>query len=194
LHVDLLPTIADVLDLTIPWKVDGQSLLGPARQDPVKRWYDVPGTEETIDPAKWAAEVKQGWADQLGAKPGPRGLFAIGPHADLVGKKVSELTVGEPSPVTADLHEIVPKLTDVDPDGMLPASVFGTLDRPVGDQSTWLVAAVNGTIAGTVAAMDLPSGWRFTGMLDDALLTKGRADVALYEVRGSTLHRLTLVP
>ena len=194
LAVDLVPTIADVLDVTVPWPMDGVSLLGPPRPTAEKPWYDVPGQRKTIDPARWRPVVRRGYAAEI-ARPGRRGLFAVGPHADLVGKPVAGLTLGAPSPVTADLHEESVPLGDVDPaTGTLPAAVFGDLDRPVGAEPGWLVASVNGTIAGVVGAMPADGRWRFAGVLDDATFRPGRNDVALYEVRGTTLHRLTLVP
>ena len=192
--VDLLPTIADVLDVTVPWPVDGVSLLGPPRTTEDKAWYDVPGRRRTIQPARWAAQVRLGYAAEV-ARPGRRGIFAVGPHGALVGRRVADLAVGTPSPITADLHERSTPLAGVDPDsGSVPAALFGDLDRPAGATSTWLVASVNGTIAGAVGALPGDGRWRFMGVVDDALFTAGRNDVVLYEVRGSTLHPLRLVP
>src|SRR6266540_2657827 len=43
-HVDLLPTIADLLDVSVPWKVDGFSEVGaPKRTRTDKWWYAAPG-------------------------------------------------------------------------------------------------------------------------------------------------------
>ena len=194
--VDLLPTIADVLNTDVPWQVDGVSLLGPPRQEQQKIWYDVPGVRKTIDPAKWRDKVRLGYAAEI-AKPadGRAGLFAVGPHKDLVGKKVSELTVGAPSPATADLHQMVEPIDDVDPArGRVPAGLFGSLDRPMGAGSTWLVASVNGTIAGAIAAVPSDGSWKFFGMVNDEYFTQGSADIGIWSVEGSTLHRLNLKP
>ncbi|HWL37861.1 MAG TPA: sulfatase-like hydrolase/transferase [Frankiaceae bacterium] len=194
MHVDLLPTIADVLNTEVPWKMDGVSLLGPPRQEQQKVWYDVPGVRKTIDPAKWRDKVRLGYAAEI-AKPGREGLFAVGPHKDLVGKKVSELTVGAPSPATADMHQMVESLDDVDPArARVPAALFGSLDRPMGTESTWLVASVNGTIAGAIAAVPSDGTWKFLGMVNDKYFTKGKADIGIWSVEGSTLHRLNLKP
>jgi hypothetical protein len=37
--IDVFPTIADVVGAEIPWKVDGQSLRGPERENDVRRMY-----------------------------------------------------------------------------------------------------------------------------------------------------------
>jgi hypothetical protein len=193
MHVDLLPTIADVLDTNPPWQMDGISLLGPPRQEQQKYWYDVPGVRKTIDPA-FRDRVRHGYAQEI-AHPerGREGLYAIGSYAGLVGKKVSELTVGAPSPATANLHQMVESLDEVDPStARVPAALFGSLDRPMGSESTWLLASVNGTVAGAIAAVPSDGEWKFFGIVDDQYFTKGKNDVGIWSVDGATLHRLTL--
>ena len=193
--IDVVPTIADVLDVEIPWEVEGRSLLGPARTEERKTFFDAPGVPEYIDPAKWQDQLELGYAAEvLHPERGREGLFMIGEHAGLVGKKVSDLTVGSPSPVTADLDQRI-TLDAVDPaTGKVPAMIWGTLDKPAAKDSTWLVASVNGTIAGGIAAVPTDGTWRFLGLVDDTYFSAGKAEIVLYAVEGDTLHPLTLVP
>jgi hypothetical protein len=197
MHVDLLPTIADVLKVDVPWHMDGQSLLKPARTETVKTWYDIPGIKKTLDPARYQDKIGHGYAPQI-ARPadGPDGLFAVGPLGGLVGKKVADLTVGSPSPITARLHERLSYDAVDKASGQVPAAIFGDLDRPAGADSTWLVASLNGTIAGTIAAVPSNGHWRFIGLMNDRYFTdtKGPQDVALYTVDGTTLHKLAFAP
>jgi hypothetical protein len=189
-QVDLMPTIADVLDATIPWQVDGHSLLGPPPTGTEKLWYDIPGVKQQIDTANFAALAHTGLATDIAAVArGREGLFAVGPYRGLVGEKVSALRVGSGAPVRAKLDKAL-SLDDVDPaSGKVPAMLWGTFDGALDVESTWVVAAVNGTVAGTIPAVrDGKGDWRFLGVVDDQYFTKGRADVTLYAVDGTTLH------
>jgi hypothetical protein len=189
-QVDLMPTIADVLGVQIPWKVDGVSVLGPPRTTEDKLWYDDPGTAEHI-PLSFREKVKFGLSAEV-ARPelGRDGLFAVGPYKSLYGKRLSSFTVGAPSPVRA----VMDKHVDVDrvnlKSGTVPAELYGVLDGAVAKESTWLVASVNGTVAGLVPAVLGGDGWRFLGMVNDKYFHDGRNDVRLYTVSGTTLHPL----
>ena len=188
-HVDLLPTVADVLDVEVPWRVDGQSALGPPRGTDDKVWYDEPGRPVTIDGARWLPQARTGFAHEV-AKPsqGVRGLFAVAGVRPYYGRKVAELDVGAPAEGTLTLEV---DMSDVDPAAAyVPGMLWGTFDRAMGPSSRWLAVAVNGTIAGGVLALPgLHDGkWRFFGLVDDAYLVAGRNDVTFYTVEGSVLH------
>ena len=189
MNVDLLPTIADALDVDLPFEVDGVSLLGAPRKDLAKQWYDNPGEPQPIDGAKWAPVVRRGFAHEI-ARPelGPDGLFAVGPHKALAGKKLADLTVGAKAAAVARSE---PSFDAVDlKSGSVPALLWGDIDRPVGAGPTWLVVSVNGTVAGSVfAAPSKATGaWHFVGVVTDENFADGRNDVRLHTVEGTTLH------
>ncbi len=193
MHVDLLPTIADVLAVRLPFPVDGVSLLGPPRPTPDKVWYDRPGKMHQLDVALWGPKVLRGIAPHI-ARPelGVDGLYAVGPSKDLVGTRVGALDVGAPTSVVAKSRN---KYLAADVDigsGTVPALIWGDLDRPVGDEPTWLAIAVNGTVAG--AAYAAPSrgdgSWHYVGLACPRYFVDGRNDIRLYVVDGSTLHRV----
>jgi hypothetical protein len=195
--VDLLPTVADVLDVEVPWRTDGRSVLGEARPTDDKRWYDQPGKPQTIDGARWLPQARTGFADDTGRPElGPNGLFAVGGARDLYGRKVSSLSVGAPGPrrltLSPDLRLDAVDLTS----GTVPAMLYGDLDGPVASSSTWLAVGVNGTIAGGVVALPgLDDGkWRFYGVVDDRFYRDGRNDVTFYTMEGSVLHPLGRTP
>ena len=49
-QVDLLPTVADLAGVQVPWKMDGASQTGkPTRTRTEKWWFDVPGRREVRD-------------------------------------------------------------------------------------------------------------------------------------------------
>jgi hypothetical protein len=85
-QVDLLPTVADLAGVAVPWKTDGVSQTGkPARTRTAKWWFDVPGRRKVRDgPANWKV-VLAGETDTLArAAEGVRGLYRYGASADLV--------------------------------------------------------------------------------------------------------------
>ena len=193
MNVDVLPTVADALDVKVPFKVDGVSLLGAPRPDLTKQWYDDPGEPLTVDGAKWRPVPLGGYAPGL-VRPelGPDGIFAIGPHRALYGKKLGELTVGSPAPVTATSKH--PKGWNAVSlaAGTVPGMLWGDLDRSPGGTEQWLAVSVNGSVAGFVyAAPSRKTGtWHFVGMVADRFFVDGRNDVRLHTVQGSTLRPL----
>ena len=53
-QVDLLPTIADVLKIKVPWRVDGVSALAPERSRRTKSFFNKPNRVLSVDgPATW---------------------------------------------------------------------------------------------------------------------------------------------
>ena len=193
--VDLLPTIADVLDVEVPWPMDGRSALGEPRPTPEKRWYDQPGEPRTIDARRWLARARTGIAGET-ARPelGPNGLFAVGDVAPLYGREVADLTVGPPAPARAKLAVDVGRVDTRS--GDVPAMLWGDLDRPLGPPARWLAVSVNGTVAGGVVALPglYDGAWRFYGVVDDRFFADGRNDVRLYTMEGSVLHPIEAAP
>jgi hypothetical protein len=148
-QVDLLPTVADLAGIQVPWTTEGSSQAGePARTRTEKWWYDVPGRRQVRDgPANWA-QVLEGTTDTLvrGAE-GVRGLYRSGPSADLVYRAPASAGPVGGAPATAVLDDRRP-LGEIRPgSGTVPALVTGRLTAPPPPGATVLVA-VNGRIGG----------------------------------------------
>ena len=150
-QVDLLPTVADLVGIPVPWPTEGVSQAGPparTRNRTEKWWFDVPGRRQVRDgPANWA-QVLEGTTDTLvRGSQGPRGLYQFGAAADLVGRDPASVGAIGGAPATAVLDDPRPMGT-VDPgSGTVPALVSGRLTSPPPPGATVLVA-VNGTIGG----------------------------------------------
>ena len=149
-QVDLLPTVADLAGIRVPWKTDGRSQTGkPARTRTAKWWFDVPGRRKVRDgPANWKV-VLAGETDTLArAAEGVRGLYRYGAFADLVGRdpaSVGPVTLDQEATATLDDFQ---SYTQIKPtSGRVPALVSGTLTSPLSTSST-VVVAVNGKIGG----------------------------------------------
>jgi arylsulfatase A-like enzyme len=202
-HVDLVPTIADILGVRVPWSVDGVSWADPSaakRQRSQKWFHPTPAVRQAFEGPANHAHVLRGTTDRLlRPQDGYLGWFKSGPHADLVGRRVADLTVagggGTARVIGLDDYR------RVDPaSGTVPAHVAGQLRRtaPGTPARPAVAVAVNGVIGGvseTFAAGDAPPTW-FSAMVPDTLLRPGdnRLQLFLLDATGDQrrLHPLTL--
>jgi hypothetical protein len=176
-HVDLLPTIADLMGFRAPWPMDGVSWAEPsaARRPRTQKWfYRRPGVRQVVEGPANEAIALRGITDRLlRPQDGYLGWFKFGSHADLVGRRVTDLTIAG-SGGTARVIGL-DEYRRVDPSsGTVPAQVAGQLTSTVpGIPAGPAVAvAVNGVIGGvseTFASGDSPPTW-FTAMVSDSLL------------------------
>jgi hypothetical protein len=148
-QVDLLPTIADLVDIQVPWSMDGSSQTGkPARERTEKWWYDIPGRRKVRDgPSNWKV-VLAGETDTLvRGSEGVRGLYRFGAFADLVYRDPALVGPIGGDPATAVLDDARLFQTIEPGSGKVPALVSGRLASPPPAGATVLVA-VNGKIGG----------------------------------------------
>jgi hypothetical protein len=179
----VLPSIVDLLGADVDWEFDGHSLYdGSAAHTAPLVSTDV-GAVIGIA-ARRAEEFPYG--DDWTA------LAAVGENGDLVGRNVSEFTVGQPSAYSATLARQA--LLDDLPtaDGTAPFVLAGTV-RGDSAEPPELLAAINGRLAGVVGGYrPAGSGWAFTGYVAD-FYREGSNEVTLYEV-GRDGSAVTLHP
>ena len=159
-HVDLLPTIADIAGLTIPWKVDGHAQTSPPRRQTTdKTFYNHPGEPLHRPGPPNFATVLHGVTDTLirAHQNGERGFWQYGATADWIYQPPAKLgRIGGP-PVTAKIRDwdlfgrIDPKAPAV------PTLVVGQLTGPAPPQAT-MVVAVNGQVAATSGLFPMQDG------------------------------------
>jgi Sulfatase len=146
---ELLPTIASLVGIEVPWTMEGVDQTGPpARRRSGKWWYDVPGHRKVRDgPANWRI-VLAGETDTLvrGAD-GVRGLYRYGAGAGLVYRDPASVgpVGGDPASAALDDGRL---FGTIEPgSGKVPVLVSGRLASPPPPGTTVLVA-VNGRIGG----------------------------------------------
>lgn len=206
LSIDILPTIADVLGIDLPWAVDGQSLLGPPRTDPEKQFNKVnltggPGgfgggvslaETQTFDGDQTLAPNLERNIDTLlvGDNPEHR-LYAIDRDGDLVGTDVAALEQQDPGGAALVVDGGLDALEAYTADDLVvPVHLTGSIDG--GPQGDLVVAfVVDGVIAAVVPTF--PDGDRphhFDAMLDPSTLT-GPAphDVRAFLIAGRGARR-----
>jgi len=141
--VDIVPTIADVLDLELPWATDGISLMSehrPTREQTLmnvgKLSIDVAGEEKLEVAAQKLATFQNG---------DPFGLAPEGTE-DLLGASLTNVAIEPEASFSAKLAN-EGNFDNVDPTtDLIPAYIHGTVDRSASDAPVRIAIAVNGTI------------------------------------------------
>ena len=198
-----MPTIADIAGFRVPWPMDGVSWADPsaAKRPRTEKWfYSSPGVRGIFQGPPNQATVLQGTTDRLlRPQDGYLGWFKFGPHADLVGRRVADLTVagsgGSARVSGLDDYRRVDLAGGVVPSwvgGQLTSTTPGTPPRPA------VAVAVNGVIGGvseTFASAGSSPTW-FSAMVPDTLLRPGDNQLQLFLLSTTggqqRLHPLTL--
>jgi hypothetical protein len=180
--VDVLPTIADVLDIDLPEPVDGRSVFGPPRSSADKAFYGggfvsdgvVVADEVVIDGDEGFATALELATGTFVPPPGGRErLWSIGPADTLVGAPADDLPV-----VEAALAVPAPEL---DPEsGMVPSYVAAVLfDIQVGDP---VAIAVNGVVAATGEVWEDAGREVVAVMVDEERFREGPNEVTVHRI------------
>ena len=198
-HVDLVPTLADLLGIKVPWRLDGVSQAGAEelRARTEKWFFSRPGERQEFPGPENMAKAFAGITDQL-VRPGDgyEGWFQSGRFADLVGKRPGQVGVDPTAAGTAKVEQRA-DYRRVDPgSGLVPAQVTGQVSLAAGVSARPAVAvAVNGVIAGVSetfrerrdARGSQPVGPpdKFSAMALDTLFKKGDNRLELFVVESS---------
>jgi hypothetical protein len=194
--VDVLPTIADVLDIEVPWTMDGASLFSDDR--PERLQSQIAGAEGVIVFGVDGSEALALAARKIEhfGSDGPFGLAPPG-HADLVGVQVESITVEDTGIFSARLFN-GDNYQDVDLDApALPTWVRGLVTPPEDAYSHLIVAvAVNGEVAAITRTLETDRGETAFGMMIPAdSLRSGDNDITLLLIETTnqtrTFHSLT---
>ncbi|MEA3510593.1 MAG: hypothetical protein U9R51_04070, partial [Actinomycetota bacterium] len=184
--VDIMPTIAAILQVDLPWSTDGTSLFGGNR--PEREESRIEGSEGIIvfgSDGSEARDVAARKIEHFGAD-GPLGLAPPG-YADLLGRSVAELGMISDSDMTATVRN-PNAFTAVDPTGpSIPAWISGTIEtRGSHGEGLILAIVVNGRIAAITRTSDTEDGsTQYAALIPPNSFVDGRNDVDLYLIRGS---------
>jgi hypothetical protein len=173
--IDVLPTVADLLGVRIPWQVDGRS--GLRRADPARRRMIVAKKFKhtyLVDTPSYESAKRAALARKL--RLFGDGIYAFGPRPDLLGR---------PAPPGG-------RTVAVDPaSGFVPAHVTGTI--PDGESPGRTVAvAVNGEVVATGVTFTLEGSEdeQFSVIVPERSFRAGSNRVEVLLVRGDRLEPL----
>jgi hypothetical protein len=193
--IDVLPTIADVLGVSLPWAPAGVSAIGSAPEPADKTlFYNAAKARRTL-PASMRALVTEFVGRKLAlfgpSTPDGHWQPLDSPSAGLIDRPVSALTVGERSALRLRLNDRY-RFDDVRADSdFVPARLTGQVMGERGATARWpLAIAINGIVRATTwsaaGVTSPPGGW--TAIVSPTALAEGRNAVDVFEIamRGGT--------
>jgi hypothetical protein len=189
--VDVLPTIADVLGMRLPFPVDGRSLVGERQARTSRTFIDRSALRITTrDVTKWGPSSQVSLTRRM-ARFGVGAydpLYAVPGTADLVGQPPGafDRRAGDVQIMLRDAKA----LADVDIAApTLPLHIRG---RVLGRVTNPLAVVVNGRIVATTRSYQERGASVFSTMIPEGALRPGRNDVTVFIVE-TTRRAITLV-
>jgi hypothetical protein len=192
--IDILPTIADVLGIEIPWPVDGCSALDPGCPERSALTVVGRGGRLSFSPAihERSAALERKLA-LFGWRPGLEGLFKLGRHRALVGRRVSELDIGDAAPAAVEVVRKSFLAAALRPREYRTTRILGRFaGPPIPGGSLHVAVASRGVVRAVVPALEL-RGHRFgfSATLPDSASIRRGEELDLYLVTGpATAPRL----
>ena len=189
--LDIVPTIADVLGIDVPWPHDGRSVFEPGHSPEVHFFTDRGEVEADVRAlARKRNRTVQGESELF-----DRGILDLGPHQELVGRPLPELPVTRAT-ARASIDGDIAGLLRALPagSGTVPTQVMGSVRGPGAAADRPLALVLNGVVAATTRTYSDGSTIRYSAMAPESALHEGRNDVDLLWIRERggrvTLERL----
>ena len=187
--VDVLPSVAHLLHLRLPWRTQGRSIYGAAGRR-------IPAATTVIQRSgrrfrlslgrlrRWAAGALQLKLGLFGSGNEPPGLYGIGPYRGLVGASLAGLHPAPRGAASATLDRPRAFRAVSLSSSFLPTHVTGQVR---GGAPPAVAVAVNGRIAATSPTFRIQPGGPlyFSALLPESALRDGPNPVELLSVAGS---------
>ena len=191
--VDVLPTLADILGVRIPWPIDGRSARAstiPAQRERriiAKRFRHV----YPVDTPAYERERRAALVRKL--RLFGDDIYAYGPRRDLLGRRLAELSRLAASGDRA-LVAHPERYRDVNPDsGFVPARIVGRIEPGRRGGGRVLVVALNGRIAATgrTFTVEGTDAEQFSVLIPEMRLRRGANRVELLFADGRRIWRIS---
>ena len=181
--LDVVPTIADILDVDVPWELDGRSLLGAEESNGEVLVSTSTGDTvegELADLVERRQDVLARQVELFGEGDDDPGLFGIGPRPDLLGQPVDGLAsapTGGPSFESYGASDYDPALP------FAPVRVYGRIHgAPAGDV---VAIAVNGRIVAVTRSFGHDGETLVSAVAPERAFRPGANSVRLFVVQGT---------
>lgn len=143
--IDILPTIADVVDARLPWSVEGTSLIADDR--PTRSQSQIAGSDGVIEFGVDGSEAAAAAARKI-AQFGDNGPFGLAPpgYASLLGRPITDFSIETGTGATGNIRN-KPAYASIDLDGpVIPSWVSGRVSG-IGTTPGIIAIIVNDQIA-----------------------------------------------
>ena len=196
--IDVLPTLAKLLRIRVPWQLDGH----PAGSRAVRARREVEVRGATTGVFRMSAtELVRRRRAALGRRLAYFGagswarVFRFGPHHELLGRTPAEVGVDPPGPLTAVIEK-GPGLRPYRRDSRVaPLWISGWIEGGAPGAQRDLAIAVNSRIAAVARSIQLVGDHRerelISVLVPEETLREGLNSVRVYELSGGRLRDLT---
>lgn len=185
--VDILPTMADVLGITLGRKTDGWSVFDTSRPGRQQKTFGDLKELSKIDPAViHNSTIPVTIRERFGEGSGPESLYHISHIPDLVGRQLESLKISTTDQIEMEFLRYGDEVIE-GKSRFVPCFYEGRLHaKRTSDAPSVIAVAINGTIRAvtrTYLQSGLPSR-QWTAMVSESSFHSGRNDVRIYKVTG----------
>jgi hypothetical protein len=105
--IDVFPTIADILNISIPWQIDGQSMLDTSKPKRQKKTLIFQTKQYVVDADNQSKykSLERKLSIFGSGRTKPNGYFQIGRYGNLIGKATTDLQCGNVSEFKVNFNE-----------------------------------------------------------------------------------------
>jgi Sulfatase len=184
--VDILPTIAEVLGIRVPFEPEGVPVSQRTEGGNVRL---TTGRDEVVSqPLSLMLAQRRAILDRTAFRLGTGGIFELGPAPYLLGRRAPPLSAGLDPERVAGVEELG-SYEDVDLEAEeLPAFVAGTIEGV--DAGALIAIALNGRVVATTRAFIDDGTVRYGAVVPPGAFVEGANPVGIYEVSGTVLTPL----
>jgi hypothetical protein len=178
--IDLLPTLADLLGVRLPWPVDGRSALEAPTAAPAGSARvmvrKAGGTRQVAYTSERVDAALRRKLRLFGSGEGLAKLFEIGPHVDWIGRRERDAAFARDSDVGVEIQAGRRSKQATRSATLIPALITGSVRSASSGVDTLDVGiALNGTIQATARAITRDSGkGEFSVMIPEAAFRAGK--------------------
>ena len=178
--IDILPTIADILGIKLPWPVDGGSAFSSEPRAGTEKSSSI-STQIALD--RFHTAVREAVSKQAGLFPPDDPVV---PHASplaLVGQRIQDIPMDEDTQFAITIDQLK-HFTQVDPKAQfLPAHITGTLHS---EEFRFIALALNETVRAVTQPWSFAvkgKDGRWSALLDPQFFRSGKNTLEAFGVR-----------
>lgn len=189
--VDILATISDVLNVKVPWHMDGYSMI--TNQEMQRTGVEIPGRGHFTSKDLEGFPRLDWQVEHFGEHTSLDGLVPKGPYSVLIGKKITDVRVGQSSGLRFHSEDVTYFVHVIPEMGFLPA-LFRAHIPETRDWNLPIAIALNGRIWATTTTSEWDGKQNyFSVLLPPAAFKEGENAVGVYRIKETDGKLLPIV-